>query len=323
MAAAGERFAAPHPVLLTFLTVSPVFALIAAGWLARRAGAMGPHATAELNRFVVSLALPAVLFNIAAHAKGVEVWQPGFIAAFGLGSLIVFFAVIAWRLRGSGHLADAAIDGLNAAYANTGFIGFPLALVALGRPSLAAVTIATIFTVCGVFSLAIVLIEFGLAPAAGRRHVLSKVGWALAKNPLLIAPLAGALVSWSALTIPAPAQSFLDLLGSAAAPTALVMIGLFLAEPRKNGESPPRGYVTLVVAKLLAQPALTCALAALVFHLPPELTRSATLLAALPTGTGSFMLAEFYRREATSTSRAILVSTVLSVVTVSGYLAMS
>jgi predicted permease len=42
----------------------------------------------------------------------------------------------------------------------------------------------------------------------------------------------------------------------------------------------------------------------------------------LPTGTGPFMLAEFYGREAGVTARVILISTVLSIVTVSAYLTM-
>jgi predicted permease len=48
---------------------------------------------------------------------------------------------------------------------------------------------------------------------------------------------------------------------------------------------------------------------------------AALLLAALPTGTGPFMLANHYGREAAVTSRAILVSTVLSVATVSALVA--
>jgi predicted permease len=78
-----------------------------------------------------------------------------------------------------------------------------------------------------------------------------------------------------------------------------------------------------VTAKLILQPMLTWTLAVFVFHLPPALTQSATLLAALPTGTGPFMLAEFYNREAAVTSRVILISTVLSVLTVSAYLAVA
>lgn len=55
----------------------------------------------------------------------------------------------------------------------------------------------------------------------------------------------------------------------------------------------------------------------------PLLTHAAVLLAALPTGTGRFMLAELYRREVDVTSNSVLVSTVVWVLTVSGYLALA
>ena len=75
--------------------------------------------------------------------------------------------------------------------------------------------------------------------------------------------------------------------------------------------------------KPIAQPAITWLLATRVFGLPPLLTHGAVLMAALPTGTGPFMLAEFYRREASITSTVILVSTVLSLVTITVYLAVA
>ncbi|CEF42452.1 hypothetical protein predicted by Glimmer/Critica [Acetobacter senegalensis] len=51
------------------------------------------------------------------------------------------------------------------------------------------------------------------------------------------------------------------------------------------------------------------------------MTHIAVLLAALPTGTGSFMLAEFHDREAALTGRVVLASTVHSIATISLYLA--
>ncbi len=72
-----------------------------------------------------------------------------------------------------------------------------------------------------------------------------------------------------------------------------------------------------MVAKLIIQPLLTWFLAFRVLHLPPLWANSALLLSALPTGTGPFMLAEFYRREAAVVSSVILVSTLGSLVTLS------
>ena len=318
-------------MLPTLLVVLPIFALIFAGWFTRRIGVLGPHATTELNRFVIYLALPALLFDIVAHASWAELWQPGFVMAFGLGSLLVFGLTVAIRLQRPRHLADAAIDGLNAGYANTGFVGFPLAAVALGHDALAPTLIATVITVCVLFALAIILIETGLQtepnPGVGtgeaRRpaHLARKLAQSLLRNPLLIAPLLGAALPLSGQSVPAPAETFLKLLGGAASPCALVALGLFIAAERASAKQDVRAAALLVAFKLLLQPALTWALAT-ALGLSPLPTHTAILLAALPTGTGPFMLAEFYRREADVTSNVILASTIASVLTISLYLAL-
>jgi predicted permease len=99
-----------------------------------------------------------------------------------------------------------------------------------------------------------------------------------------------------------------------------VALGLFLAQRPATRQDLASGAL-LIALKLVAQPAITWLLAAVIFRLPPLMTHTAVLLSALPTGTGPFMLAEFYRREADVTSNAILISTILSIVTVSAYLA--
>ncbi|WP_342108569.1 AEC family transporter [Methylobacterium sp. SI9] len=328
-------------MLSTLPVVLPIFALVFAGWLARRIGVLGAAATTELNRFVVFLALPALLFDVTAHAHWAALWKPGFIGAFGLSSLAVFAFTVLIR-RGAGRpLADAALDGLNAGYANTGFMGFPLALVAFGPEALAPTTVAVILTVCAVFAVAIVLIETGLRRAdpaggqgggqgdreAGRRvPIWLAVGRSLVRNPLLVAPALGALVPSLGLAVPAPVETFLKLLGGAASPCALVALGLFLAQKRRSRGGQGSGAhariaALLVGLKLAAHPLLAYGLGRYVFDLPPLLLHTAVLMAALPTGTGPFMLAEFYRREADLTATVVLVSTVLAVVTVSGYLA--
>jgi len=309
-------------MLSALVVVFPVFALIFTGWLVRRLGVLGPQSTSELNRFVVYLALPALLFDVIAHAGWSDIWKPGFIGVFGLSSLIVFALAVLLRYR-KRHLADAAIDGLNAGYANTGFMGFPLALLVLGQEAMAPTTIACIITVCVVFAVAIVLIEIGLQPEGKPHLVALKVGGSLVRNPLLVAPVLGALVPVTGVHIPVPVDHFVKLLGGTAAPCALVTLGLFLAEKREGAGADARAAMLFVFLKLLVHPVIAWVLATQVFKLSPFLTHAAVLLAALPTGTGPFMLAELYRREAGITSTTILVSTILSIVTVSVYIAIA
>ena len=304
------------PSLLTPLVtiILPVFGLIFAGYACRKLNKLGPGAASELNRFVVYLALPALLFDTMAKTPWSMLDQPAFIAAFGIGSAVIFMLTLVVRLMQSRHLADASIDGLNAAYPNTGFVGLPLCLLAFGKESLAPAVIATIITVCVMFAVAIVLIELGLQTEKHIGATLGHVAKSLVKNPLLIAPVAGALLSGSGAHMPEGAEALLKLLGGAASPCALVALGLFLGA---KGEARAVGTTSaLVTMKLVAQPLLTWWLAFHVFSLPPLWAKSAVILSALPTGTGPFMLAEFYRREGGVTSSAILFSTVASLVTV-------
>lgn len=309
-------------MLNTLLVVLPVFALIFSGWLAYRLKILGEHAIKELNRFVVYLSLPALLFDIMANTHGSDLWLPGFIAAFLIGSAVVFILPFIFQLRGKVSLADRALDGLNAAYPNTGYMGIPLSMIAFGSGILAATTISIIITVCVTFAFAIILIEIGQQTEKKPLRLLLKVGASLMRNPLLVAPALGAIVSALAVSIPAPAETFLKMLGGAASPCALVALGLFLAQSKPMERSSMTMIGFLVVTKLILQPLVTWLVAIYLFGLSAPLAAGATLLAALPTGTGPFMLAEHYRRDAAITSNVILYSTLLSVLTLSALLAM-
>ena len=123
--------------------------------------------------------------------------------------------------------------------------------------------------------------------------------------------------------MPESADRFLKLLGGAASPCALVVLGLFLAERREISAADRGTSGLLTLAKLFLQPLLTWVLAYWVFAVPPALAAIAVVLAALPTGTGPFMLAEFYGRRAVVTSGTILLSTTGSILTLTLYLALA
>lgn len=295
--------------------VLPLFALILAGYLAGRRRLLGPAATDSLNSFVVWMALPALLFQAMALISWDEIRQPGFIAASAIAMALVFgLSYLADRKEGR-RLADASISSLAAAYGNAGYMGIPLCIMVLGEASLPAVIIITLLTACVLFAFSIVLVELDLQRSATLGATLRKVALSVLRNPLVCAPLAGLVVSGAGWTLPSPVLQFTTLLGAAASPCALVTIGLFLSQ---GGTTHHRGTVWRIVSlKLLAHPLLAFVLVTWVFDVPPMWASAAILLAALPVGTGPFMVAKLYGREPAVTSEATLLSTVLSVLTVS------
>lgn len=292
----------------------PIFALILVGYLCRRTNRLGPTAASEINRMVVWLCLPALLFTATATASWEQIWHPGFVLVFTISTMSMFVVTLLLRWKKAGHFADASIDALSASYANTGYIGIPLCVMVLGQGGLEPALIASLLVVCVLFGLSLVCIEIGLQTEKGVHRVILKVLLALAKNPLVVSPILGACWAATGAAVPAPLEKFLSLLGAATSPCALISLGLFLAQKQQGSR---QGVTLLVLIKLIAHPLLTWFLAFRVFHLPPLWANSALLLSALPTGTGPFMLAEFYKREASLVSSTILISTLGSLVTLS------
>ena len=303
-----------HTVLAVVL---PIFALILVGYVCRKTNRLGERAASEINRMVVWLCLPALLFKVTATTTLEQIWQPGFIISFGAGTLAVFVATLAWRLARRQPLVVASMDGLTAGYANTGYIGIPLCLLVFGQAGLEPALISSLIVVCVLFAVGVVCIEIGLQQERHIGRAVVTVLKALAKNPLVVTPILGACWAATGLGIAEPVMHFLDMLAAATTPCALISLGLFLAQKQP---APKDSAWPLVGIKLIGQPLITGVLAFKVFTLPTVWAQSAVLLSALPTGTGPFMLAEYYQREAGVISRAILYSTLGSLVTLAGLL---
>ncbi len=301
--------------MLAVLSIAlPVFGLILIGWFMGRGGYLGRDATGSLNLFVVYLALPAVMFQAMAHIRPADLLDGGLVASFSLGILVPGAIAMLVVLRRGGRLSDAAMQALAATFCNTGYMGIPLCHMAFGDAGLVPSVITFVITACPQFALAIALIEMD-RPGMGAWRIARRVGLALVRNPLLIAPVAGLLVSAAGVSLPLVADRFLTILGGAATPCALVATGMMVAETTEAFQLLVVGR--LVALKLFVQPAIAWLAAYQVFHLPAAWAGTALLMSALPTGASAFILAKLYGREVAATSGTVLVSTVVSFATLS------
>jgi len=106
-------------------------------------------------------------------------------------------------------------------------------------------------------------------------------------------------------------------LAAAATPCALVSIGLFLIQKE---ESAPQQAWGISVAKLIIQPIVAWLIAGPILDLPNLWVSAVVILAALPTGTGPFMLAQYYNADGRIISRVVLLTTAGSLLTLSLFL---
>jgi malonate transporter len=295
--------------------VLPVFGIIAAGYICGYRGLLGEDASSALNQFVYWVALPALLFKAMASVSLHEIANIPFITAFlGAISILWIVSIIIARYLFSLTLAQASLYGMNGVYGNSGYMGIPLAVTAFGPAATLPAIIVTVVNTAFVVGVAIVLIEYDRSSETRIHTLAGKVVGALVRNPMLMSPFAGIVWAATGLPLPEPIKAFTGLLGAAAGPCALFSIGLFMVG-KKLSEGRAE-TLCMTGTKLLLHPALTALLLIFVFPTDATWVKVAILMAALPTGTGSFVLAQAYGVYVLRTSSATLATTVLSVITI-------
>jgi len=305
-----------EPVLNVVL---PVYAILAAGWAAGRFGPFGPAATGVLNDFVYWIAFPALIFKAMATAPIAAIFDMPFLMAYSAGVFGTFaVSYVVGLLVFRGRPAALAIQAMCVVFANTGFMGVPLLPTAFGEAALLPALLLTVYNAAFVIVIFVVIIELDLRADDPPLRIVARVLRSVLFNPLVLAALAGVAWSMSGFMLPAPVRTFSDILGAAAAPAALVAMGLFLVgKPLRAG----LGEVGWLVAlKLLLQPALVAWIALGPLALSPLQANSAILSAALPTGSLVFVIAYRYQLYVERSTSVILISTGLSCVTLSALL---
>jgi predicted permease len=205
----------------TVLSVTtPIYLIIGAGFAAVRWRWMAQPDLRVLGRFVAQICVPALLFNAISHQSLGAVLNADYLAVYAGGSLIAFAAVtLASRRWGRRPTAYAALQGLGASGSNSGFVGYPIVLAALGPIAAVALALGML-----VENLVVMPLSLALADSASlgqrRGDALRAVAAGWLRNPMIIAIAAGLVVSALGLPLPVVIARSVELVAAAAPPTA-------------------------------------------------------------------------------------------------------
>jgi len=300
-------------MLEIFLKTLPFFALMAVGYTAGRTRFFPEEATAYLTKFVFYFALTAMLFRFAATLPVAELFDAQFAYAYLLGSMLVYALVtLVAKARGL-SVAEAAIEAQCGIIGNMGFLGLPMLAVLLGEAAIGPIMMILSIDLI-VFSSLVVILITGSRDGRVSLWILVSVGKGLLKNPMVMSMAAGLLWSAASLPIPAPANEFLTILGDAATPGALFAIGASLAYQSAERVSVA---IWLSFAKLVLHPVAVGICALLVFDVVRFDAGVMIAAAALPVAGNVYILAQYYNVAPHRVSAAILISTLVSILTVS------
>jgi predicted permease len=304
-------------VLLT--VAAPVFLLIAAGYLAIRSRVFPRDGLPMLGQFVIRCSVPVLLFKTLSQRNFAEILDLRCLAAYGAGSLAAMAIGFSWaRYMRRRTVGEAAIRGIGFSFANSAFLGYPIALQALGPT--ASLGLALSMTVESVVMLPLCL-ALTECDQKGEGRVLRTtldVILRLRSNPIIIAIGLGLLFAAFSIRLPAPVLKGVDLFAASSAPVALFFLGGNL-----HG-TPIRGMVgdiaSVSAGKLLLHPLLVFTAISIFAPADPVLGKTAVLLASMAPMTIYPILGQRVRLERFCAA-VLLVATLASFLTVSALLA--
>ncbi|HIV65019.1 MAG TPA: AEC family transporter [Candidatus Mailhella excrementigallinarum] len=308
-------------MLSILLVLLPVALLLFSGILADRLRLIPSGGAAALNQFVFNISMPCLVFSSTALCSPEDLAQGPYI----LGTLGISF-VCCWLVqlllsRGLRKFrAEAALMGFLAGFSNAAFLGLPILMEFMpGNHEVVLASTITIVMATALIVFCMFLLEwYSNGEKLSRGKLLRKVMLSLLRNPILIATLLGGAACVARLPIPEVLLKFLRMGAATAVPCALVAQGMVLSMQMTSevgGESHPGRQIVVQLVKLVLMPLLTW-LALDALDVSPAWLVAGVVLAAMPTGSISYVISETYGVGERDCSQIILLGTAVSVLTV-------
>jgi len=268
---------------IIFTALVPVFTVISAGYLCRRAAFPTADFWPGAERITYFFLFPALLFQTTATARIDPATALPLIKTLVTGVVMIALAmVLGRRIFGvAPHSFSSVFQG--AIRFNT-YVGFAVVVALFGADSLplASLTIAVLIPLVNLLS-----VTACIHGSASHTGILSLMA-IIIKTPPFLACTLGFGVSMLRFPLPLVLLDTLQICGRASLPLGLLAVGAGLA-PHSLIRS-LRPVLSVTVVKLLCMP-MVIALTAMFFQLPQNATSVAVLFAALPGSASSYILA--------------------------------
>jgi malate permease and related proteins len=275
-----------------FQVVFPLLAIVTVGYLyARRI-----HTDMSVaNRVNMDIFTPALILSVMADKSfDLALYQP---LAIGAVCVVVGSGILLAPLcRIIGIHPKTFLPPMM--FSNSGNLGIPLAVLAFGEHALPAAVV--LFLVEN--SLHFTLGMYMLNP---RVHLLS-----LLRIPMILAAIAGLIISGASLALPVYVKTFIDMLGQIAIPLMLFSLGVrMLSIDLSNWRSGVIGAVLCPLSGILMALATQQ-----VLQLDDTQFRYLILFGALPPALLNYLVAERYNQEPQQVASIVLLSNIASLV---------
>ncbi len=305
--------------------VLPLIICMAAGYLFRRTKLVDEGFCRKCNTFCFKTFLPLMIFMNVYNSDLESAVQPGAFLFAAAAVLVIFAAAfliiprivkkVSVDSAGSPVSAASRQAVLIQCIFRSNFVIFGYQVVAnvygAGEAAVASVMAAIVVPLYNV--LAVITLEYFTNSKNGLRPVILGI----IKNPLIIGAVAALLFKLSGLTLPAPLYTGLSDMAGMATPLALVVLGgtFHFDALRRNAGALAIG----TLGKIVVAPLVMVPIAAALGFRDANLL-SLVIVFASPAAVNSYTMAAAYGHDPELAGQLVVVTSVLSMVSVFGWI---
>ena len=293
----------------------PLFFTMALGMLFRKWGLMTGDFTKKVNKFVFTAALPVLLFEDLSQVDILSAWDGRYV----LFCFVMTFLGIALITGISFFLKDRSIQGefVQAGYrSSAAILGIAFIQNIYGEAHMASLMIIGTVPLYNV--MAVVVLSF-LRPGQNSidGQLMKKTLKGIVTNPIILGIAAGTL--WALLKIPQPGffQKTVHNVGVLATPLGLMAMGASVDGSKVKETWKPA--ILAVFLKLMFLP-MICLPAAIAMGFRQEKLIAVLVMAGSATTVSSYIMAKNMGHEGHLTSAVVMLTTLLSAFTLTGWL---
>lgn len=303
-----------------FEVIFPILAIAAIGYIVANRKMLSEAQCDAVSKFVFTIVVPSLFLINSATVEFSQDNIGAFLVAYYLPVLIIYLvSIFVSRLLFNYQAKQQSVFGMGASYSNAVMVGIPVCVYALREESLLPVFIIISLHNLSLFAFGIFVAERQTFSMSMLFQSIARVVKQLVTSPITGSLILGGLINLSNIPIYSPLEDTFRIIGSAALPCALFVLGASLNKYSLKGQAPQT--FLLVGLKLIGLPFLVWLFAFHIFTIDPLWASVALLISAMPTAINSYIFSQNYKQcEAVITS-GIFVSTVGSILTLTALIA--
>ncbi len=290
-----------------FFQMLSLIIMIGAGYFAAKRGAYDTHTNAQMSGLIVNVFSPMLMLSSAANAVGKVSLQTIGLAGAAAAGMFLFFILAGMILSPifEKDKGQQKIYQMMFVFSNLGFIGIPVVSGVLGPEYVAYVTVFMLLYNFVFYTYGVTLMEGAFSLSTMKAMF----------NPGTFSGIASVLIIIFSVRIPDFILTAVTYLGNIASPMALVAVGFTVAHcDWKQVFGQPKLYV-LSAVKLLLMPFVMLLVLRLAVK-DETLVKVCLIMFGMPIGNMPLILGTKKGMDCTACSAAIILTTVLCVISI-------